>query len=227
MYPPPIRYIHIYAIGSQTKLYSVEVISKDQDSITVKLDGIPRQYANALRHICLNGVPTFAIDTVDVIENTTIFADEYLAHRLAFIPITTPNDRYKLPSEYDPQGEDDCPECEVMLVLDSGKTDQTSDVTSARLSSEDPDVRPVKDDIPIATLAPMQKVVMECRARLGRGSDHAKWNSANISVLTGNEEDGFELKVESTGARDPADIILAGIEELSRRLEEFGQAMKS
>ena len=37
--------------------------------MSVKLKGIPLQYANALRRICLNGVPVFAIDTVDIIEN--------------------------------------------------------------------------------------------------------------------------------------------------------------
>lgn len=206
-------------------MYSVEVIDKDDASITIRMNGFPIQYANALRRICLNGVPTFAIETVDVIENTSIFADEYLAHRLALVPLTTPPDKYSMPDEFDSEEEDIYSSCSVMLVLDSGKTDQTTDVTSARLSSEDPDVRPVNDNIPIATLAPMQKVVMECHARLGRGTEHAKWNSANISVLTGTEEDGFELKVETTGSLNPADIIVAGMKELSVRLEDFRQVI--
>lgn len=206
-------------------MYSVEVIGRDDISITVKMSGFPIQYANALRRICLNGVPTFAIEMVDVIENTTIFADEYLAHRLALVPLTTPADKYNMPDQCDCKREDGCSNCSAMLVLDSGKTDQTTDVTSARLSSEDPDVRPISDDIPIATLAPMQKVVMECHARLGRGSEHAKWNSANISVLTGTEEDGFKLKVETAGSRDPGDIIMAAMQELSGRLEKFRQVI--
>ena len=206
-------------------MYSVEVIDKGDTSITIRMSGFPIQYANALRRICLNGVPTFAIETVDVIENTSIFADEYLAHRLALVPLTTPPDKYSMPDESDSEEEDIYSSCSVMLVLDSGKTDQTTDVTSARLSSEDPDVRPVNDNIPIATLAPMQKVVMECHARLGRGTEHAKWNSANISVLTGTEEDGFELKVETAGSLNPADIIVAGMKELSVRLEDFRQVI--
>lgn len=206
-------------------MYSVDVVERDDSSITIKMNGFPIQYANALRRICLNGVPVFAIETVDVIENTTIFADEYLAHRLALIPLTTPSDSYNMQDQCDCQSEDECSNCSVMLVLDSGKTDQTTDVTSARLSSENPDVRPVNDDIPIATLAPMQRIVMECHARLGRGSEHAKWNSANIAVLTGTEEDGFELKVETTGSLDPADIIMTSIKELSGRLEEFRQVI--
>ncbi len=43
-------------------LPSLDVINKDNQKISVKLKGVPLQYANALRRICLNGVPIFAID---------------------------------------------------------------------------------------------------------------------------------------------------------------------
>lgn len=208
-------------------MYSVEVLFQDERTITVKLNDFPIQYANALRRICLSGVPVFAIDTVDVIENTTVFADEYLAHRLALVPLTTPTGKYNVPAQCDCQREEGCTNCSVMLLLKSGGTSETEDLTTARLSSEDPEVKPVNDDIPIATLAPMQKVEMECHARLGRGLDHAKWNASNISVLTGSEEEGLQLKVETAGSLNPASIILAGVEELERRLEEFGRAIQS
>ncbi|MDH5431920.1 MAG: DNA-directed RNA polymerase subunit alpha, partial [Nitrosopumilus sp.] len=70
-------------------LSSLDVVSKDNQKIAVKLRGIPLQYANALRRVCLNGVPVFAIDTVDIIENSSVLPDEGLAHRLGLIPLTT------------------------------------------------------------------------------------------------------------------------------------------
>jgi len=63
-------------------LSSLDVITKDSEKIAIKLKGVPLQYANALRRVCLNGVPVFAIDTVDIIENTSVLPDEGLAHRL-------------------------------------------------------------------------------------------------------------------------------------------------
>ena len=39
---------------------------------------MPLQYANALRRVCLNGVPVFAIDTVDIIENSSVLPDELM-----------------------------------------------------------------------------------------------------------------------------------------------------
>ena len=66
-------------------LSSLEIISKDSKKMSVKLKGVPLQYANALRRICLNGVTVFAVDTVDIIENSSVLPDEGLAHRLGLI----------------------------------------------------------------------------------------------------------------------------------------------
>ncbi len=203
-------------------LSSLEVISKDSQKISVKLKGVPMQYANALRRICLNGVTIFAIDTVDIIENTSVLPDEGLAHRLGLIPITTDLSRFNEPSKCDCNSESGCSNCKVMLVLDTGETDVTRTVFSNELSSEDDSIKPVSDKISIIQLAPGQRVKVECYARLGRGTDHAKWNSANISTLIETDKkDESILTVESTGALDPEKIILAGVDEVSNRLGEF------
>ena len=203
-------------------LSSLEVISKDSQKISVKLKGVPIQYANALRRICLNGVPIFAIDTVDIIENSSVLPDEGLAHRLGLIPITTDLSRFNEPSKCDCNSESGCSNCKVMLVLDTGESDVTRTVFSNELSSEDDSIKPVSDKISIVQLAPGQRVKIECYARLGRGTDHAKWNSANISTLIETDKkDESILTVESTGALDPEKIILAGVDEVSNRLGEF------
>ena len=193
----------------QQDLSSLDVISKDSEKIAIKLKGVPLQYANALRRVCLNGVPVFAIDTVDIIENTSVLPDEGLAHRLGLIPLKTNLSKF---NESD----------KILLVLDSGESEQTRSVLSSELSSEDDTVKPVSDKIPIVQLAPGQKIKVECYARLGRGTEHAKWNSSNISTLTDTDKDDEKiLTVESTGALNPEQIVLEGVEEVSRRVVEF------
>ena len=193
----------------QQDLSSLDVISKDTEKIAIKLKGVPLQYANALRRVCLNGVPVFAIDTVDIIENTSVLPDEGLAHRLGLIPLKTDLTKF---NESD----------KILLVLDSGESEQTRAVLSSELSSEDDTVKPVSDKIPIVQLAPGQKIKVECYARLGRGTEHAKWNSSNISTLTDTDKDDEKiLTVESTGALKPEQIVLEGVEEVSRRVVEF------
>ena len=193
----------------QQDLSSLDVISKDSQKIAIKLKGVPLQYANALRRVCLNGVPVFAIDTVDIIENTSVLPDEGLAHRLGLIPLKTDLSKY---NESD----------KILLVLDSGESEETRAVLSGELSSEDESVKPVSEKIPIVQLAPGQKIKIECYARLGRGTEHAKWNASNISMLTDTDKDDEKiLTVESTGALNPEQIVLEGVQEVSRRVVEF------
>ena len=190
--------------------------------MSVKLKGIPLQYANALRRLCLNGVPVFAIDTVDIIENSSVLPDEGLAHRLGLIPLKTDLARFNEPLTCECKSETGCSNCKVMLVLDSGDSDVTKTIFTDELTSEDESVKPISDKIPIVQLAPGQRVKVECYARLGRGREHAKWNSSNIATLieTGKEDERI-LTVESTGALNPEQIILAGVEELGKRIQEF------
>jgi DNA-directed RNA polymerase subunit D len=197
-------------------LSSIEIISKDAKKISVKLKGIPLQHANALRRICLNGVPIFAIDTVDVIENSSVLADEGIAHRLGMIPLHS--DLSKI----------DESDSRVALVLDSGETETSRTVTSAELISQDDIVKPISDKIPIIELAPGQKLKIESYAKIGRGTEHAKWNSANISVLVNSDKnDEYILTVETTGALEPQKIILSGIDELAKRLNGFKETINN
>ena len=189
---------------------SIQVLSTDPKKISVRLKGAPLQYANALRRICLNGVPIFAIDTVDVIENSSAMMDESIAHRLGMIPLKTELSRFNEPDS------------RVLLVLDSGNKENSETVTSADLLSQDEVVKPISNKIPIAYLAPGQKIKIEAYARLGRGTEHAKWNSSNVSILTHTDKNNeYDLTVETTGALEPKEIVIAGVDELAKRLEEF------
>ena len=195
---------------------SLQVIDQNEQKISVKLQGMPLQYANALRRICLNGVPIFAIDTVDILENSSILADEGIAHRLGLIPIKTEF------SSIDSNIESD----KVMLTLDSGDTTETRTIFSGDIQSQDNVIKPISEKIPIVTLAPNQKIKFEAHARLGRGTEHAKWNSANIATLTETDKDDEHiLTVETTGALEPKYIILASINELSKRLYIFKETI--
>ena len=193
---------------------SIQVITSDDRKISVKLKGVSSYYANALRRICLNGIPVFAIDTVDIIENSSVLPDEGIAHTLGLIPLKTE------------LGGDDESNSRVVLVLDSEATENTKVVTSAELESKDQVVKPTSNQIPIIHLAPGQRIKLEAYARLGRGTEHSKWNSANVSVLTNTDKnDEYVLTIETAGSLEPKQIVIAGIEELSKRLEEFKETI--
>ncbi|MEO9308274.1 MAG: DNA-directed RNA polymerase subunit D [Nitrososphaera sp.] len=201
---------------------SLEIVQESGNNMVVKLKDIPVQYANALRRICLAGIPTFAVDDVVIIENSSVLPDEGVAHRLAMVPLRTDLSRFVEPSACDCHSELGCSRCRVLLVLDSGSSDTTRTITSAEISSEDEVVKPVSPNIPIVALAPSQKLKVEAYARLGRGNDHAKWNSATIAILTAtNNPNEHILTIETTGSLTPKEVLRASIDELEKRLDEF------
>jgi len=204
----------------------LEIIKQEENMISIRLKGVPIQYANALRRICLNGVPIFAIDTIDILENTSIMPDEALAHRLGLIPLKT--DSVVAMSEKEIKESSS----RVMLTLDSEEINDKEDDSESRtvfsneLKGEDGGVKPTSDKIPIVTLAPGQKVKFQAYARLGRGTEHAKWNSAITSVLTETKnKDEHVLTIQSTGSLDAKNIVLIAMDELSNRLVKFKEML--
>ena len=191
---------------------SLEITNENDEKVSVKIKGVPLQYTNALRRICLNGVPIYAVESVDVLENSSVLADEGVAHRVGLIPLKTDLESSKADNEND----------KIMLTLDSGFSDETRTILSGDLKSQDSNVVPTSDSIPIVTLAPGQSIKFEAYARLGKGTEHARWNSANVVTLTDTEKDDEKLlTVESTGALNPKHIILSSVEQLASKLSEF------
>jgi len=167
-------------------MVSVEVVSRSPDEITVILKDVPLEYANALRRASLEEVPTMAVDYVVFYDNTSALADEIISHRIAMIPLTSEKalDRYKSPEVC--KGGKQVDGCYTSLYLEAeAGPGEVVTVYSDRLKpQEDPDVAPVRSDIPIIVLGPGQRVVLEAWARLGRGREHAKWSPATVASLT-------------------------------------------
>jgi len=137
-------------------------------------------FMNTLRRIILAEVPCMAIDEVVIIENSSVLHDEILAHRLGLIPLKTDLDAYNLPEECPCKSEFGCNLCRVSLTLDVEAGEEGRVVYSGDLVSENPDIVPVSDKIPIVKLTPNQKIRLEAYARLGRGKDHAKWQPVSV-----------------------------------------------
>ncbi|MCJ7721072.1 DNA-directed RNA polymerase subunit D [Candidatus Bathyarchaeota archaeon] len=57
---------------------------------------------------------------------------------------------------------------------------QNDDSYSGDMKPENPDIAPVSDKIPIAKLAPDQRIKLEAYARLGKGKKHAKWQPVSM-----------------------------------------------
>lgn len=158
----------------------VEVLEKDEKNLRLLIKGVDVPFINALRRTIISEVPCMAIDEVVMIENSSILQDEIIAHRLGLIPLKTDLDSYNLPEECPCKSEFGCNLCRVTLTLDVEAKEGTRTVYSGELKSENPEIVPVSDQIPIIKLAKGQKLRLEAYARLGKGKNHAKWQPVSM-----------------------------------------------
>lgn len=205
---------------------SVELLEKVDERISVKFKNVPREYVNALRRLAISEVPTLAIDDVVMIDNSSVVHDEAVAHRLGMIPLRTDLKRFVMPHNCDCKSTLGCSKCRVLLVLDSEATERTRIVTSGELKSEDEEVKPVSNEIPILTLAPGQKIKFEAYARLGNGKSHAKWQPTSSAVVKdGENENESILMIETNLALRPDEVILAAADMLNAKIKNFSHTI--
>ena len=207
---------------------SVELLEKDNERISIKFKNIPREYINALRRLAISEVPTLAIDDIVMIDNSSVVHDEAVAHRLGMIPLHTDLKRFVMPHDCDCKSTLGCSRCRVLLVLDAEATERTRIVTSGELKSEDEEVKPVSNEIPILTLAPGQKIKFEAYARLGNGKNHAKWQPTSAAIVKdGENENESILIIETNLALKPDEVILAASDMLSAKIKGFNHTIHS
>jgi len=160
----------------------IKVLEKDDRNMRLLIRGVDTPFVNALRRNVLAEVPCMAIDEVVIIENSSVLHDEVIAHRLGLIPLKTDLDSYNLPEECPCKSEFGCNLCRVTLTLDQEAKEGTITVYSGELASENPNIVPVSDKIPIIKLTKGQKLKLEAYARLGKGKKHAKWQPVSTGA---------------------------------------------
>lgn len=209
-------------------LTSIDIIEQSDEKIVVKLKGIARQYANALRRIAISEVPIMAIDDVVILENSSVMHDEAIAHRLGLIPLRTELDRFVMAHECDCKSTLGCSKCRVLLYLEAEAQDKSRPVLSGELKSDDDYVKPVSADIPIIVLAPTQKLKLEAYARLGTGKMHAKWQPVSAAVLkeVDSNKEEYVLQLETVGSLTGSEVLLQSLKTLDEKIKIFGEKVK-
>ena len=190
-----------------TEDYEVEFIEREDRQSRFLVRGVTPAFANGIRRAIVADVPTLSIDTVRMVENSSVMFDEQIGLRLGLVPLTTPLGEFE-------EGDT------VTLSLDvSGP----GTAYSGDLVSSDGMVQPADDNVPIIDLKDDQRLELEADAVLSTGKDHAK-HQGGVAV-------GYRhlQRVEVVGDRDEYDDeeqtqILRGVIEDDGELvptEEF------
>ncbi|KAJ7946089.1 putative DNA-directed RNA polymerase II subunit [Quillaja saponaria] len=171
----------------------VKIRELKDDYAKFELRDTDASIANALRRVMIAEVPTIAIDLVEIEVNSSVLNDEFIAHRLGLIPLTSERAMaMRFSRDCDAcDGDGQCEFCSVEFHLRAKCiSDQTLDVTSKDLYSPDHTVVPVDFSDPsgeesseqrgiiIVKLRRGQELRLRAIARKGIGKDHAKWSPA-------------------------------------------------
>jgi DNA-directed RNA polymerase subunit D len=186
----------------------IETLEENAKALRFRLKGASAGYANALRRSAINGVDTFAIDTVTVYENTSAMFDEYIAHRIGLVPIKTPSKGYTASDE-------------ILFSLDA-----TGPVTvySKDLESRDKEVMVAVPGIPIMKLGKEQKLRLEGKARMATALGHAKFQPG---LITFEENNGnYDFSVETFGQMPPREIVNKACEAIKEQIKDVAKFAK-
>ncbi|KAK8795501.1 hypothetical protein WA158_000158 [Blastocystis sp. Blastoise] len=177
------------------KNLKIDVLDKKDRMIVFEVSGISPAIANTIRRVLIAEIPTMAIETCFVNNNTSVMQDEVLCHRLGLIPIKAePNDfeyvteknnftdansikfslKVKCPSKAElqtmPRSDPTNPKpVEYMTVY-------SHSIKATRVGKQLNNLCVADDDIIVMKLAPGQEIDIDMYAVKGVGQDHAKWS---------------------------------------------------
>jgi DNA-directed RNA polymerase subunit D len=148
-----------------TEDFEVEFIERTDRRARFVARGLTPAFANGVRRAMIADVPTFSIDDVRFVENSSVMFDEMIGLRLGLVPLTTPLDDFEIGDV-------------VTLALD---VDGPATAYSGDLETSDALVTPADTNVPIIELKEGQRLELEADAVLETGKSHAK-QQGGVSV---------------------------------------------
>jgi len=175
--------------------FKVEVINLTDNEAEFDLIGVDAAVANTLRRILIAEVPTIAIESCFIYNNTSIMHDEILAHRLGLVPIKADprvfdfvgddgvlsednHLKFKLNVKCtkNPDAKPDATDPKELYINSNVMSGDLEWIPQGNQRAEHGDIAPVHPDILLTKLRPGQEVDIEMNCVKGIGKEHAKWS---------------------------------------------------
>ena len=150
----------------------MKLLSSDKEKVRFVVKGISPQELNTFRRIIVNHLHVMAVDTVEILENSSALYDEIIAHRIGLVVLKTDIESYFVKEKCKCKGAG-CARCTLDLSLEA---EGPCIVCAEQFKSKDPAVVPVHGKTPIVKLLENQKLRVIAHAILSTGKDHIKYS---------------------------------------------------
>jgi len=191
---------------------NVKKLKAEGNELRLLVKGTDAKFLNALRRMAMNSVPVLAVEDISLYRNNSVLFDEYLASRLALLPIKTDSKLYK-------EGD--------KVKLSVAKKGPCT-VYSGDIECSDPKTEMVNKKVPIVKLGADQEIKIEMSAVMGTGRGHVKWQPGIVAfnevpeirekeklknpktVVESCPKEVLELKAGKVVLKDPYECTLCG-----------------
>ncbi|PIN98683.1 MAG: DNA-directed RNA polymerase subunit D [Candidatus Diapherotrites archaeon CG10_big_fil_rev_8_21_14_0_10_31_34] len=187
----------------------IKQIKKGDRKIKFQLKGTNPAFVNGIRRAIQTNVKSFAVDSINIYENTSVMFNEMLSHRMGMLPIQGDPKTYKTKDK-------------VTLMIEK---EGPCTVYSKDVRSTDPKIEVVDKKIPILKLGKGQKLKAEMDAVVDSGKTHTKWISGVLSY--NYDKDLFTINLESFGGMEPKEILIQAAQEIKEKTEGLRKALST
>src|SRR3989344_182652 len=148
-------------------------------------------FANTIRRLILEEVPTLAVEDLEIKDNSSALYDEMLGLRLGLTPLKTDLKTYDFKEKCKCAGAG-CAQCELKMSV---KANKKGYVYAEEAESTDPKCTFAQEKMPLVKLLAKQKLDVQMTAVLGNGKLHSKWSPGIVfykkepKIMVGNVKD--------------------------------------
>ncbi|ORM41570.1 DNA-directed RNA polymerases I and III subunit rpac1 [Babesia sp. Xinjiang] len=178
----------------EIKGIKIKFLKNTRNHAIAEIEGLNVAIANAIRRILIAEVPTLAIETVHIYQNTGVLQDEVLAHRIGLVPFNCDPDMIPFRNNDDLSDKNSvCFQLKVKCTREE-LGDRTNMPIYARdlkwvpLSSEQAEAfrdnppMPIYGDILLTKLSAGQEIDLKAYLEKGIGKTHTKWSPVCTAV---------------------------------------------
>ena len=183
-----LKYDDYYLVGENT--YRVPIITNNFNS------------CNKIIRIMKSEINNYAIDSVEIISNNSIFNDEELIHKIQFLPVKVNESSSREPS--------------IKLNIKSNTDYGRYKIVKFKDFSinEEDNIEFVNEEIPIIYLQNNQEINITAYLNYGKPKEHSKYQSVSTVTMINHEpiNNRFILEIEIIGSKTIEDILSETLE---------------